>query len=76
MPGLDIAPLAGAGSKDQDVDLDDLLSDHKAPPGYRVTGRLGQGAFGEARLGQPARTWLLLHAPRMLPVPATCGSFL
>jgi hypothetical protein len=58
MPGLDVAPLAGTGSKDQDVDLDDLLSDHKAPPGYRVTGRLGQGAFGEARLGQPARTCL------------------
>ncbi|KAK9825882.1 hypothetical protein WJX81_000855 [Elliptochloris bilobata] len=43
MPGLEVAPCAVP----EFIDHDDLLSDHKAPPGYRVLGRLGQGAFGE-----------------------------
>lgn len=47
MPGLEVAPCALAGS----IDHDDLLSDKpKAPPGYKVLGRLGQGTFGEVRL--------------------------
>ena len=46
MPGLEVAPCAFAGS----IDHDDLLSDHpRAPPGYKVLGRLGQGTFGEVR---------------------------
>ena len=46
MPGLEVAPCAFAAT----IDHDDLLSDHpKAPPGYKVLGRLGQGTFGEVR---------------------------